>query len=106
QYWGTIENTQASWKIGPTLGSADRAVKTTDWTLLDQNEEDSTIQHGKEAGQLMFYGSTVHSWQEDTTNNRAQFTISRFFENSSPGNVVVRQIGLNCAIVCHPQPST
>lgn len=51
----------------------------------------------------MFYGSTVHSWQEDTTNGRAQFTISRFFENSSPGNVIVRQIGLNCAIVCYPQ---
>lgn len=88
-------NSYQGWRIGPTLGNATRIVKSTDHTLLNASDEDSTIVHGVGDGELYYYGSVVDGWKEDPAQGTAQFTVSRFFQNKSNNPVIVRQIGLN-----------
>lgn len=88
-------NVYEGWKIGPVLGNADRSVKSTDHTLLDNSDQPSVIPFGEGDGELYYYGSVVDGWQEDPQAGTAQFTISRFFQNRGTTPVSIKQIGLN-----------
>src|SRR5690625_3465692 len=88
-YWGGIYESARGYDIGPTLGTAIRNVLSTDIDLVDAEGNSSRIQHGEDAGQLFFYGSTVTDWKMQPEFGMAQFTITRFFENKSQSNVLV-----------------
>lgn len=79
---------------GIRLGDDNQFVSMTDTGLNVTDTSRNGFSHGSDAGQLYHYGNDVGPVTYDLLANKAQFTISRIFENRSGQPVVVKEIGL------------
>jgi hypothetical protein len=81
-----------SWVQGIVLG--------TDWgtTLpvdIDNTDLGARIGHGRTTGELVHYGTQVHSLNMDTGTDKTTFEVSRIFKNdNTSGTIRVQEVGL------------
>jgi len=75
-------------ELGPQVG--------TDATPTDNSLESlvSEIDHGRQSGELAYFGSLVRPIRKDEANDKYAFDVQRLFKNESGGPVDIEETGL------------